>query len=315
MYPNLPHPFFVLAPMDDVADTVFRQIVANCAAPDLFITEFVNVDGLQSSGREHVLKRLQFSPREQPIIAQIWGTNPANFYKTANELVSMGFAGIDINMGCPVKTIVKRGCCSALINNREKALAIIKATQQGAAGSIPVSVKTRLGFDDIDYTWHELLLRQNLNMLSIHGRTAQQMSRAAANWKAIGIIRNLRDQIAPHTLIVGNGDVANRKAGLELAERYGLDGVMIGRGIFQDPFVFAKNSPWDGYTRVQRVELYAKHIQLFAKTWQLEERPIATLNKFCKVYINGFEGAKEMRKHLMEISSTSELLAFLGSIT
>src|SRR6476659_1566555 len=173
---QLPRPFFVLAPMDDVTDTVFRQVVADCAAPDVFFTEFVNVDGLQSPGRAKLIKKLQFTAKEKPVIAQIWGKNPENFCKTANELVEMGFAGIDLNMGCPEKTVVKNGCCSALINNRELAAEIIKATQEGAAGRVPVSVKTRIGFSQIDLTWLEFLLGLKLDMLTIHGRTRKEMS-------------------------------------------------------------------------------------------------------------------------------------------
>jgi tRNA-dihydrouridine synthase len=208
---KLPKPFFVLAPMDDVTDTVFRQIVADCAPPDLFFTEFVNVDGLQSPGRKALLKKLQFTPKEQPLIAQIWGKNPENYFKTAQELIDMGFAGIDINMGCPIKDIVNNGCCCALINNRPLAVEIIKATQAGANGKLPVSVKTRLGFNEIDLSWHKLLLEQGLDYLTIHGRTRRQMSKDENNWQAIEDIRKLRDKIAPATLIIGNGDVASRR--------------------------------------------------------------------------------------------------------
>ncbi|MEO8104963.1 MAG: tRNA-dihydrouridine synthase [Candidatus Saccharibacteria bacterium] len=299
--------------MDDVTDTVFRQIVAGCAPPDLFFTEFVNVDGLQSPGRPKLLKRLQFTSTEQPLIAQIWGKNPDNFYKTAAELVTMGFAGIDINMGCPDKTVVKNGTGAALINNRTLALEIIKATQAGAAGQLPVSVKTRLGFNEVDYSWHQLLLEQNLAMLSVHGRTRTQMSKVPADWAAIGHIRGLRDHIAPQTLIVGNGDVLSRAQGLELAAKHQLDGIMVGRGMFHDPFLFAPTSPWPDYAPPERLELYRRHIELFAGTWHDGERAINTLNKFCKVYINGFDGAKELREVLMAATSSAELLALLSA--
>lgn len=310
---DLPKPFLVLAPMDDVTDTVFRQVVADCAPPDLFFTEFVNVDGLQSPGRNKLLKKLQSTSKEKPLIAQIWGKEPENYFKTAQELVTMGFAGIDINMGCPVKAVVKNGCCSALINNRELAVEIIKATQAGAAGRAPVSVKTRIGFNVVDLSWLELLLQQNLSMLTIHGRTTKQQSAVPADWDLIGQVRELRDKLAPQTLIVGNGDVLSRAQGLELAQQYLLDGIMIGRGVFHDPFIFAENSPWPQLTKRQRVELFTKHVKLFAKTWQDQERNIATLNKFCKVYINGFDGAKELREQLMSATSADELLQLLQS--
>ena len=310
---NLPAPFFVLAPMDDVTDTVFRQMVADCAPPDLFFTEFVNVDGLQSPGRPKLIKKLQFTPKERPLVAQVWGKEPENYFKTAQELVAMGFAGIDINMGCPVKAVIKNGCCSALINNRELAVEIIKATQAGAAGKVPVSVKTRLGFNVVDLTWPELLLDQNLSMLTIHGRTTKQMSEAPADWEMIGKIRGLRDQIAPNTLLVGNGDVESRTQGLELAAKHKLDGIMIGRGVFHDPFVFAQQSPWPTFSKEQKIALFTKHVELFSKTWRNQERHIQTLNKFCKIYINGFDDAKELREQLMSATSPTQLLKFLQS--
>lgn len=310
---QLPRPFFVLAPMDDVTDTVFRQIIANCAPPDLFFTEFVNVDGLQSPGRSKLLKKIQFTLKEQPLIAQIWGKEPENYFKTAQEFVEMGFAGIDINMGCPVKAVVKNGCCSALINNRDLAVEIIKATQAGAAGRVPVSVKTRIGFNVVDLSWLELLLKQNLSMLTVHGRTTRQQSAVPADWDLIGKVRELRDEIAPQTLVVGNGDVQSRSQGLEQANKYSLDGIMIGRGVFHDPFVFAQNSLWAEYTKEQRVELFTKHVKLFLETWKGQERNIVTLNKFCKIYINGFDGAKELREEFMQAKSADELLALLKS--
>ncbi len=268
---GLPKPFFVLAPMDDVTDTVFRQVIAGCAAPDLYFTEFVNVDGLQSPGREKLLPKLQFTDKERPIIAQIWGKNPENYYKAAKDIVAMGFDGVDINMGCPDKNVVKNGCCSALINNRELTGEIIAAVREGVGDDFPVSVKTRLGFNAVDFTWHEYLLQQKLNMLTIHGRTKKEMSKVPANWDAIGHIASLRTSLAPDILIVGNGDVESRQQGLELAQKHGLDGIMIGRGVFHDPFVFAASSPWQDMTRKQRIDLYTSHVKLFAKTWQSNE--------------------------------------------
>jgi tRNA-dihydrouridine synthase len=313
----------VLAPMDDVTDTVFRRIIANCAAPDLYFTEFVNVDGLQSPGRPKLLKKLQFTAHEQPLIAQIWGKSPDNFFKTARELAdgtfakelglpkSVNFAGVDINMGCPDKTVVKNGTCSALINNRPLAKEIIEATREGLAGKLPLSVKTRLGFSTPDMTWIEFLLKQDLHALAIHGRTRKEMSKVPAHWDHIGEARELRDKIAPETLMIGNGDVRDRHHAHQLAGQYGLDGIMIGRGVFHDPFAFAEISPWRALSPEKRIDLYRKHVELFARTWQAGERPIQTLNKFCKIYINGFDGAKEMREELMGAINENELLGLL----
>lgn len=315
--PALPKPFFVLAPMDDVTDTVFRQLIAELAPPDLFFTEFVNVDALQSKGREAALLRLEFTNKEKPLIAQLWGIKPENFYKSAHEIVAMGFSGVDLNFGCPDKNVVRNGTCSALIlpENRGRAVEIIQAAKEGST-SLPVSVKTRLGFSEVDLTWHELLLQQKLDMLSIHGRTKVQMSKVPADWKTIGQIRELRDKLSPATKIVGNGDVLSRAQGSKLAAQYSLEGIMIGRGIFHDPFVFSHSpdnrSPWETYTKEQRIALYRKHVELFARTWQKGERKIHTLNKFCKIYINGFDGAKELREKLMDANSIDELLGILA---
>jgi tRNA-dihydrouridine synthase len=323
---DLPRPFFVLAPLDDVTDTVFRRLVGECAPPDLYFTEFVNVDGLQSPGRPKLLKKLRFTTGEQPLIAQIWGKNPGNFYKTAQQIADgtfarelglpdgVNFTGVDLNMGCPDKTVVKNGACSALINDRDLAHEIIGATREGLDNRLPLSIKTRLGFSAIDLSWPEFLLSQKLNMLTIHGRTRKEMSKVPAHWDVIGEVRKLRDQLAPKTLLVGNGDVRNRPHGLELAERYGLDGIMIGRGIFDDPFAFAQQSPWPDYTAEQRIDLYRKHVELFAETWQHRERPIQTLNKFCKIYINGFDGARELREKLMRATTTDDLLTELSTV-
>ncbi|MBC7707594.1 tRNA-dihydrouridine synthase, partial [Polaromonas sp.] len=316
----LPKPFFVLAPMDDVTDTVFRRVIADCAAPDLYFTEFVNVDGLQSPGRPKLLKKLRFTETERPLIVQIWGKNPENFQKTAEQIADgslahelglpdgINFAGIDLNMGCPEKNVVKNGTCSALINDPELAVAMIQATQAGSAGRLPVSVKTRLGFNDINHEWHSTLLQQKLSMLSIHGRTRAEMSKVPANWSAIGEVRKLRNSLSPQTLIVGNGDVMSRAQGEALAVEHGLDGIMVGRGIFQDPYLFAANSPWLELERAERIALYKYHVELFVATWHNNERPIHTLNKFCKIYINHFDGAKELREQLMNAGSVDDLL-------
>jgi tRNA-dihydrouridine synthase len=310
--------------MDDVTDTVFRRIIGQCAPPDLYFTEFVNVDGLQSPGRPRLLKKVRFTPDEQPLIVQIWGKHPENFRKTAREIADgtlarevglpegVNFAGIDLNMGCPAKAVVKDGLCSALMNDRTLAEAIITATKQGA-GDLPVSVKTRVGYDSVDMGWIEFLLKQELAMLTVHGRTKREMSDVPADWGLIGQARQLRDRLAPDTLIVGNGDVADRQHGEQLAKRHKLDGIMIGRGVFHDPFVFAGSSPWADYTPEQRLALYKRHVELFAETWPGRERQIYTLNKFCKIYVAGFDGAKELREKLMAARSADELLSLIGS--
>jgi tRNA-dihydrouridine synthase len=314
IYQKLPRPFFVLAPMDDVSDTVFRQIIQSCHAPDLFFTEFVSVDGLQSAGRAALLDKLRYAANERPLIAQLWGKNIQAYQQTARELCAMGFDGIDLNMGCPDKTILKHGCCAALIQNRDMALNIIHATQDAVSGRIPISVKTRLGFDDVDLSWHELLLKQSLDALTIHARTRRDMSKVPARWSYLSEIVAMKNTLAPNTVLIGNGDVAHRQQAQNLAQHYQLDGIMIGRGIFSDPFAFSLESPWPTMPMHDRLELYRTHIKTFIATWPMGERRIQTLNKFCKIYIQGCSGAAHYREMLMSCRSVDELFRTLDVI-
>lgn len=324
---ELPKPFFVLAPMDDVTDTVFRQVIQSTIAPDLFFTEFVNVDGLMSPGRPNLLKKLRFTEGETTLVAQLWGLKPENFKAVAEQIADgtlarelglpdgCNFVGVDLNMGCPAKSEVSNGACSALIKleNRQLASDIIDATRDGLAGRMPLSVKTRLGFNEVDMTWFEFLLGKDIDMLTVHGRTRKEMSKVPAHWDLINQVRELRDKLAPRVLVVGNGDVESRTEGEELAKKYSLDGIMIGRGIFHDPYTFAAQSPWEQKTRAERIALYRQQVALFAATWEHTERNIKTLNRFCKVYINGFDGAKELREQLMSAKDTPELLGLLDN--
>jgi tRNA-dihydrouridine synthase len=311
---NLPEPFLVLAPMDDVTDVVFRQVIDACTPPDMYFTEFVNVDGLQSVGREKLLPRLLLEKTDKPVIAQIWGKNPENFYKTASELEAMGFSGVDINFGCPDKTVVKNNTCSAMIKpeNRERAVEIIQAVKKGVGDSFPVSVKTRLGFNEIDFTWHELLLNQGIDMLTVHFRTRSEMSKVPARWDKAPELLAIRDKVAPKTKIVGNGDVMNREHAEELVKKCGVDGVMIGRGVFHDPFCFSAESPWADYSKEQKLALFRKHLDLYQNTWTKGERRFETIRKFAKIYINGFDGASELRAKVMVCATPEEVLVAIA---
>lgn len=315
----MPKPFFILAPMDDVTDTVFRRVVDDCAPADYYVTEFVNVDGLMSEGREKLMPKLSVSCDNKPIIAQIWGKKPENFEAIAREIADgtiPGFAGIDINFGCPDKAVVKNECCSALAQTdlRHKAVDIVKATQQGAESAgrrMPVSIKTRLGFDKIDYSWHELLLNQKPSILTIHVRTTKQMSKVPAQWDAIEPIVALRDKISPETKIVLNGDIMNKQQGEDLAKKHGVDGIMIGRGVFHDPYCFAQKSPWKSMSSDERINLFKKHLELFRQAYPDSERKYNPLKKFAKVYISDFSGASELRDRIMHTSSIDEVLELL----
>lgn len=306
-------PFYVLAPMDDVTDTVFRQIVAKHAPADLMMTEFANVDGYCSPGKEAIMSRLKLSESEGPVVAQIWGIGPNHYYQMASDLIEMGFAGIDINMGCPVKDMIKKGACSAMIQNPNLAAEVIAATKEGAKGRLPVSVKTRIGFNHIDTeNWIGFLLEQNLDALIVHGRTKKEMSKVYAHWDEIKKAAELRNRISPNTIIVGNGDVTSKADGDSKASLSGVDGIMIGRGIFHNLFVFEPNAR--EHAEAEMLDIMAEHIKLYIDTWG-DSKPYDPLKKFCKIYINGFEGAARMRGAFMETKSPDEGLALLDKLS
>ncbi len=308
LWSDLKKPILVLAPMDDVTDAAFRQVVAECAPPDIYFTEFVSVDGLSSPGREALKSKLVFGSLDKPLVAQLWGLQPANYESIARELASSGnYAGIDINMGCPAKAVIKNGACSALINNRDLAGRIIQATKKGANGQVPVSVKCRIGFNAIDLSWIEFLLGQGIAALTVHARTTKEQSKVANHWEVFRPIVQLRDEIAPTTAIIANGDVLTRQQALDVASEHGVDGVMIGRGVFRDPYVFSAKSPWPSMAKAEKIGLYARHINLFLEKWGNNKNP-ATLKRFAKVYVNGFSGASELRSDLMTLNSAQNLL-------
>lgn len=306
---ELPHPFFILAPMEDVTDIVFRHVVSEAARPDVFFTEFTNTESFcHPEGIHSVRGRLTFSEDEQPMVAHIWGDKPEQFRETSIQLAKMGFKGIDLNMGCPVANVAKKGKGSGLILRPDVAAEIIQATK---AGGLPVSVKTRLGYYEIDEwkDWLKHVFEQDIANLSIHLRTRKEMSKVDAHWELIEAIKNLRDEIAPNTLLTINGDIPDRKTGLELAEKYGIDGVMIGRGIFHNPFAFEKE-PRE-HTCKELLDLLRLHLSLFNKYEKDEIRQFKSLRRFFKIYVRGIRGASELRHQLMNTQSIAEARALL----
>jgi nifR3 family TIM-barrel protein len=313
---DLPKPFSVLAPMDDVTDNVFRQVVMEAARPDVFFTEFVNSDGLNHGANGSPWRKLQFTPGQHPIVAQIWGNVPESMEKAAKTVSKLGFDGIDINMGCPVKDVVKSGSGAGLIGNYELAGQIIKAVKKGA-GKTPVSVKTRLGNKiNISHEWIEFLLEQEICALTVHARTAVQMSKGNADWSEIGKIVKTRNKIAPNTIIIGNGDIKSYEEIGLMHKKYDVDGVMIGRGIFANPWVFDPTSPvlrGAGHSKEDYMKLLARHIDLFESTWG-ETKHFAVIKKFFKMYVKDFEGANTFRQQLMDTKSLVEMKKLISSI-
>ncbi|HDE3885124.1 TPA: tRNA-dihydrouridine synthase [Staphylococcus aureus] len=306
---ELPRPFFILAPMEDVTDIVFRHVVSEAARPDVFFTEFTNTESFcHPEGIHSVRGRLTFSEDEHPMVAHIWGDKPEQFRETSIQLAKMGFKGIDLNMGCPVANVAKKGKGSGLILRPDVAAEIIQATK---AGGLPVSVKTRLGYYEIDEwkDWLKHVFEQDIANLSIHLRTRKEMSKVDAHWELIEAIKNLRDEIALNTLLTINGDIPDRKTGLELAEKYSIDGVMIGRGIFHNPFAFEKE-PRE-HTSKELLDLLRLHLSLFNKYEKDEIRQFKSLRRFFKIYVRGIRGASELRHQLMNTQSIAEARALL----
>lgn len=309
---DLPTPFFILAPMEAVTDVVFRHVVAKAGRPDIFFTEFVSTDGYCSpKGRHSTRGRLAFSEDEHPMVVQIWGDKPEHFREMALGMKELGFKGVDINMGCPAKDVVKKGAGSGLIRTPELAAEIIAATKEAG---LPVSVKTRLGDVKIDEwkDWLTHILKQDVVNLTIHLRTRKEMSKVDAHYDLIPDIKKLRDEIAPHTLLTINGDIRDHAHGMELYEKYGIDGIMIGRGIFSNPYAFT-----DSYqpSRQEILALLEYHLDLFDQfTKEFGERPFDPLKRFFKIYVRDIPGAAELREQLMHTKSTDEVREILKKI-
>ncbi len=309
IWKQLKSPIMVLAPMDDVTDTVFRQIVAEVAPADLAVTEFASVDGfVHPKGRASVERRLQVDDAEKkagvPVIAQIWGASPDHYYQTAKALSARGdFVGIDINMGCPEKAKVRRGTCAGMIKYPDIAAEVIAATKRGA-GNLPVSVKTRIGLNQIiTNEWCGHLLKQDIAALTVHGRTAKEMSKVPAHWDEIAKVVALRNQIAPDTIIIGNGDVENRTEALQKVQESGVDGIMIGRGVLHDIQAFAKEPK--EMTPKDRIDLLLRHLKAYEAAWG-QHKKYDPMKKFAKLYINSFNGASELRAKIMQTKSGDE---------
>ncbi len=387
-------PFFALAPMEAVTDVVFRETVAESfqiakkpeIAPPIFFTEFTNAASFASEKGEFSTRgRLTFSPDEVAgnhenaadfcanfpdaqaqdfderrfLVAQIWGTKPADFRAMTAELFARGFSGVDLNMGCPDKNVVHHGAGSGLTERPELAVELIRAAQNGwldfakkriaedenfaqefsknlsviakkiakidseklrenlDTTRFPVSVKTRLGARKPDEFrgWLPKILAENPANLSIHLRTRKEMSKVPAHFELIPEILKLRANISPQTLLTVNGDISSRKQAQNLrAQNPKIDGFMIGRGVFNNPFVFADIEP----TRAQLFELlrfqlrkYDEFREIVRIGDQILTRKFDPLKHFFKVYTNGFPGAKKLREEMMAAKTTIEVRKIL----
>ena len=314
-------PLIALAPMEDVTDTVFRELILGISCPEnlhVMMTEFVSTDGLcHQRGREKVVHRLRVNDTERELlretgvrlVAQIWGKTPELFSRVAEEIsTTMEFDGIDINMGCPVPKVVRRGCCSGLIGTPELAQEIIRATQN--ATELPVSVKTRTGLREaVTEEWVQALLETRPAALTLHGRTQRQQSHGLADWNEIEQAARLRDRMAPEIPILGNGDVLSLAEAHDKASRHQLDGIMIGRGIFSNPWLF--NSEQRERTMDEKLQLLWKHTRLFHETWG-NTKNFHVLRRYYKIYCNSFPGSADLRTRLMVADGYDDVRAALN---
>ena len=327
---KLKKPIFCLAPMADVTDCAFRQIICDYGKPDVFYTEFVSADGLAHPvAREKLLIDLKYGEEQHPIVAQIFGSKVENIRKAAELCRELGFDGIDINMGCPDKSIEKQCAGAAMIKNPKLAREIIRAAIEGGGG-LPVSVKTRIGYNRNEIeTWLPEILKENISALTVHLRTRKEMSDVPAHWELLKRIVEIRNEINKDVLILGNGDVTDLANARKKCEETGCDGIMLGRAIFGNPWLFAPSPlqgegrgevnsrtsphspPYQGGEEIKhKLKVMVEHTKLFEE--KLGSPPaggknFAIMKKHYKAYCNGFEGAKELRVKLMETETAAEV--------
>ena len=321
---KLKKPIIVLAPLANVTDASFRRVIAQYSAhtrndgtvggPDVMWTEFVSADGLMRAseeGKRKLLDDLLYTEQERPIVAQLFSSHPEYMEGAAALCRELGFDGIDINMGCPDRTIEKQGCGAAMIRNPEAAKAVIRAAKRGA-GTLPVSVKTRIGYntDELE-TWLPAILEENPAVITVHARTRKEMSKVPARWERVARAVEIRNAIQKgcaeeeQTLIFGNGDVVSLADAHAKALETGADGVMLGRAIFGNPWLFNPQSAVDPVSSDERLRVLIEHCALFEEL--LPHKSFAIMKKHFKAYVHGWDGAKELRELLMETKNTEEV--------
>ncbi|MDQ5948956.1 MAG: hypothetical protein QG589_81 [Patescibacteria group bacterium] len=300
---TLKKPILVLAPMADVTDPAFRRIIAKYGKPDVTWTEFVSADGLFLGGYDALIKDLAFAEEERPIVAQFFTSHPDMMRKASELARTLGFDGIDINMGCPDKSIEKQGAGAALIKNPKLAREIIRAAKEGA-GDLPVSVKTRIGFNKNELeTWLPELLAEEPAVITVHARTRKEMSLVPARWEHVKRAVEIRNSMGSKTLIFGNGDVTDITDAQNKVMETGCDGVMLGRAIFGNPWLFS--NPQHIPSIDEKLQVMVEHTKLFETL--LPHKNFSIMKKHYKAYVNGFDGAKELRMKLMETNNAREV--------
>ena len=305
---TLPKPFFVLAPLAGVTDPAFRRLVAKYGKPHAMWTEFTSADGLCAAGRDRLLRGLAYTENERPIVAQLFGAKPETMERAAALAASLGFDGIDLNMGCPDRNVEKRGAGAALCWQPTLAQAMIRAAKRGAGG-LPVSAKIRLGYhrNELD-TWLPALLETEPAAITIHARTRQEMSRVPAQWEAIAQAVDIRDRLAAPSCIVGNGDALDLADARRKARQSGADGVMLGRAVFGNPWLFDERRVLADIPASEKLWVLLEHTRLFGNLLG-DTKSLDTMKKHYKAYLKGFDGAKALFFQLMAARDIDEVAA------
>uniref|UniRef100_M4BKI5 tRNA-dihydrouridine synthase n=1 Tax=Hyaloperonospora arabidopsidis (strain Emoy2) TaxID=559515 RepID=M4BKI5_HYAAE len=298
---ELARPLYCVAPMANVTDAAFRRLISDIAKPSVMWTEFVSCEALthDSDSRRRMMTTLQYAEQERPVVAQLFGSKPEQFYESAMIVRDLGFDGIDINMGCPEPTVTNQGSGAALILQPQLASQIVAACKRGA-GALPVSVKTRIGFHDIDYKdWVLRLLATELEVLTIHGRTRDEMSKVPTHWDVIGEVVTLAKSTGSSALILGNGDVASLVDARQKVNDYGVDGVMLGRALFGNPWLFQGHPDTSHVSVKEKLEVILRHTQLFQEL--LAEPGLVgfpRMKKFYGSYLKGVPNARQLRDRM-----------------
>ena len=335
---KLPKPFFALAPLANVTDAAFRQVIAKYSklghpvSKFVMYTEFVSADGLclaPEEGRQKLLRDLKYSEAERPIVAQFFTATPEHMEKAAALAQELGFDGVDINMGCPDKTIEKQGAGAKLMQTPQLATELITAAKRGAP-NLPVSVKTRLGYNkDILEEWLPALLGAEPAAIIVHARTRKEMSKVPARWERVKRAVEIRNKYQGETLIIGNGDLKDLADAEQKIKESGADGAMLGRAIFGRPWLFAEEKfseksiggggqrehfgDKDFFQEVfRRLNILVEHTKLFEELLG-DIKNFAIMKKHFKAYVEGFPGAKELRMQLMETTNAAEVEGVIGS--
>src|SRR3990167_6153638 len=309
---DLPKPFFALAPLANVTDAAFRRIIAKYSKPTPYVTytEFVSADGLcraGEEGRRKLMRDLLFTEAERPIVAQFFTATPEYMERAAALAFELGFDGVDINMGCPDKTIEKQGAGAKLILNSSLAVHIVEAAKRGAQG-LPISVKTRLGYNkDILDEWLPALFAAQPAAIVVHARTRKEMSKVPARWERVKRAVEIRNELKSETLIIGNGDLKDVEDAEQKIKETGADGAMLGRAVFGNPWLFADaKSPEQSRGIETRLRVLVEHTKLFEELLG-DIKSFAIMKKHFKAYVEGFPGAKELRIRLMEATTAAQV--------